>query len=178
MTATNRSPAARQRRPSLRPISTFAPRRSTAARTRSRRTFSPRVCWACRCHGLRAQRRPADARGHGGTPGCQRLRLRATAALRAGATPGQRAQWIPRIAAGDTIITLAHAEPQSRYNLADVACIARRDGDAYVLDGRKVLVAHGDSADQLLVSARVHGKRTDRDGIGLWLVDARSPGVS
>ncbi len=102
----------------------------------------------------------------------------AGAALRAGATPGQRAQWIPRIAAGDTIITLAHAEPQSRYNLADVACTARRDGDTYVLDGRKVLVAHGDSADQLLVSARVHGKRTDRDGIGLWLVDARSPGVS
>jgi pimeloyl-CoA dehydrogenase small subunit len=102
----------------------------------------------------------------------------AGAVLRAGATARQRAQWIPRIAAGDTVLTLAHAEAQARYNMADVACVARRDHDAYVLDGRKVLVAHGDSADYLLVSARVHGKRTDRDGIGLWLVDARSPSVS
>jgi pimeloyl-CoA dehydrogenase small subunit len=99
-------------------------------------------------------------------------------ALRCGASSAQRARWIPPIAMGESVLAFAHGERQSRYNLADVQCAARAEGNAYVLDGRKVLVAHGDSADQLVVSARMHGQRTDRDGIGLWVLDARAPGVS
>jgi pimeloyl-CoA dehydrogenase small subunit len=99
-------------------------------------------------------------------------------ALRAGAAPAQAARWIPPVASGECVIVFAHAERQSRYNLADVGCTARRDGNAYVLDGAKVCVSHGDSAERLIVSARLHGKRNDRDGIGLWMVDAGAPGVS
>ena len=47
-----------------------------------------------------------------------------------------------------------------------------------MLNGEKGLVGQGDSADKLIVSARIAGGRRDRDGIGLFLVDADAPGVT
>src|SRR5215472_8483698 len=98
--------------------------------------------------------------------------------LRLGADEVMRAALIPKIAAGDLLLAFAHAERQSRYDLADVATTARRDGADYVLDGAKSLVIHGDCADKLIVSARLAGGRRDRDGIGLFVVDASAAGVS
>jgi pimeloyl-CoA dehydrogenase small subunit len=98
--------------------------------------------------------------------------------LRLGAGDAMRAALIPKIAAGDLLLAFAHAERQSRYDLADVATAARRDGADYVLDGAKSLVIHGDCADKLIVSARLAGARSDRDGIGLFMVDAEAAGVS
>jgi pimeloyl-CoA dehydrogenase small subunit len=100
------------------------------------------------------------------------------ALLRRGGSEAQRAELIPRIVRGDLVVAFAHAERQSRYDLADVATTARRDGDAYVLDGAKTLVTHGDSAEKLVVSARLSGDRRDREGIGLFLVDAASAGIA
>jgi pimeloyl-CoA dehydrogenase small subunit len=79
---------------------------------------------------------------------------------------------LPKITGGEAIVALAHAEPQSRWNLADVRTTARKDGSAFVPEGEKALVLHGDSADELVVSAR-QGSRID-----LFLVDAKAPGVS
>ena len=98
--------------------------------------------------------------------------------LRLGADEAMRAVLIPKIAAGDLLLAFAHGERQSRYDLADIATAARRDGADYVLDGVKSLVIHGDCADKLVVSARLVGARTDRDGIGLFVVDADAAGVS
>ena len=47
-----------------------------------------------------------------------------------------------------------------------------------MLDGAKSVVLHGDCADKLIVTARIAGGARDRDGIGLFLVDANAPGVS
>ena len=98
--------------------------------------------------------------------------------LRLGADEAMRSVLIPKIAAGDLLLAFAHGERQSRYDLADIATAARRDGADYVLDGVKSLVIHGDCADKLVVSARLVGARTDRDGIGLFVVDADAAGVS
>jgi pimeloyl-CoA dehydrogenase small subunit len=98
--------------------------------------------------------------------------------LRLGGGEALQAELIPRIAAGDLTLSFAHAERQSRYDLADVATAARRDGGAYILDGAKSLVLHGDSAEKFIVSARLSGARNDREGLGLFLVDADAPGVS
>jgi pimeloyl-CoA dehydrogenase small subunit len=89
----------------------------------------------------------------------------------------QRAELLPRIADGTLLAAWAHSEPQSRYDLADVACSARRDADGWMLDGTKSHVVHGDSADKLIVSARIAGERRDRDGIALFIVDPSTPGV-
>jgi alkylation response protein AidB-like acyl-CoA dehydrogenase len=76
------------------------------------------------------------------------------------------------------MLAFAHAERQSRYDLADVAARARRDGAGFVVDGAKSLVLHGDSAQKFIVSARLAGGQNDRAGIGLFLVDATADGVS
>lgn len=85
---------------------------------------------------------------------------------------------IPQVAAGKLKLAFAHVERQSRYNLADVSTTARKAGSGYVLDGGKSVVLHGDCADTIFVTARISGERRDRDGIGLFLVDAVSPGLT
>jgi alkylation response protein AidB-like acyl-CoA dehydrogenase len=84
---------------------------------------------------------------------------------------------IPQIAEGNCIVALAYAEPQSRYNLANLKTTARRANGKFVLDGRKSLVAHGCSADKLIVSARLAGAQTDPEQIALFVLDAKAPGV-
>jgi pimeloyl-CoA dehydrogenase small subunit len=98
--------------------------------------------------------------------------------LRLGGSKAQCADLIPKVAGGDLRMAFAHAERQSRYDLADVAATARREGAGYVLDGAKSLVLHGDSAGKFIVSARLSGGQRDRDGLALFVVDAAAKGVS
>ncbi len=98
--------------------------------------------------------------------------------LRHGGNAEQCAALIPKIADGSLTIAFAHTERQSRYNLADIATRAARDGAGWVLDGEKGVVLHGDSADRLIVTARTSGGRRDREEVGLFLVDAKAAGVS
>jgi pimeloyl-CoA dehydrogenase small subunit len=98
--------------------------------------------------------------------------------IRRGGSDEQKAALIPGIAAGERLLAFAHTERQSRYDLHDVATTAKRDGSAFVLNGDKAVVLHGDSADQILVTARTAGGRRDRGGMGLFLVDARDAGMS
>ena len=98
--------------------------------------------------------------------------------LRHGGSEAQQAALVPEISAGKLVMALAHGERQARFDLADVATRARRDGAGWVIEGEKSLVLHGDSAEKLIVSARIGGERTARQGIALFLVDAAAQGVS
>jgi len=98
--------------------------------------------------------------------------------LRLGGSEKMRAELLPRITSGELMVAFAHAERQARYDLADVATKARRDGPGFVLDGAKTLVLHGDSAKKFVVSARLSGERNSRDGLALFLVDTAAPGAS
>jgi pimeloyl-CoA dehydrogenase small subunit len=100
------------------------------------------------------------------------------ALIKHGADDRQRAELIGAIAAGDLRLSFAHMEKQSGFDLNDVDLAAVKDGDGFVLNGEKTLVGQGDGADRLIVSGRVKGARRDRDGIGLFLVDASAPGVT
>ncbi|MSP82959.1 MAG: pimeloyl-CoA dehydrogenase small subunit [Alphaproteobacteria bacterium] len=81
------------------------------------------------------------------------------------------------IAKGTTRTAFAVTEPESRYNLADVATQAKRDGEGWRLSGAKGVVAYAGAAHQLLVTARTGGARREEKGIGLFLVDAKAAGV-
>ncbi len=98
--------------------------------------------------------------------------------LRHGAGAEIKGDLIPKIAAGNLTLAFAHTERQSRWNLADIATRAVRDGAGWVLDGDKGVVVHGDSAGKLVVTARIGGGRRERDGVGVFLVDAAAPGVT
>ncbi|MGY4408235.1 acyl-CoA dehydrogenase family protein [Bradyrhizobium sp. USDA 3315] len=97
--------------------------------------------------------------------------------LRHGANEAQKANLVPAITEGRIKLAFAYAEPQSRYDLFDVETRAKRDGEGWVLNGTKGLVLHGDVADKIIVSARTAGVVRERDGIGLFLVDAHAPGL-
>ena len=94
-----------------------------------------------------------------------------------GSTAQKQAILLP-LAEGKLMLAFAHGEPQSRYVLADVATSAARDGSGYVLSGKKAVVLHGDSAEQLVVSARSAGASRDKKGLSLFLVDAKAKGIA
>jgi pimeloyl-CoA dehydrogenase small subunit len=90
----------------------------------------------------------------------------------------QNATIVPQIADGSMRLAVAHSERQARYDLSDVMTTAKSTGSGWRLDGAKSVVVHGDSANKLIVSARVSGDRCDPDGIGLFLVDPKASGVA
>ncbi|MDR3535964.1 MAG: acyl-CoA dehydrogenase [Acetobacteraceae bacterium] len=98
--------------------------------------------------------------------------------LRHAGTDALRGALVPQVAAGHLKLAFAHVERHSRYDLHDVATTARRQGSAWLLDGAKSVVLHGDCADKFFVTARIAGAQRDRDGIGLFLVDANSPSLT
>lgn len=89
-----------------------------------------------------------------------------------------RADLIGEVIAGQAVIAFAYAEPQGRYDWADLRTTARKDGAGYVLSGHKAVVRDAPFATHLIVTARSGGAQRERDGVSLFLVDANAPGVS
>lgn len=83
-----------------------------------------------------------------------------------------QADWLPRIAAGDALVVLAHQERRARYRLDVCDTIATAD---HRLTGAKSLVPVGDQADAFIVPARAGGADA---GIALYLVAKDATGVS
>jgi pimeloyl-CoA dehydrogenase small subunit len=99
-------------------------------------------------------------------------------ALRLAGSEAQQSALLPQVAEGKLVLAFAHGERQARYDLSDVLTTAKPKTGGWVLDGAKSVVAHGDSADRLIVSARTAGGRNDAGGITLFLVDAAAHGVA
>ncbi|MGE4634677.1 MAG: acyl-CoA dehydrogenase family protein [Arenicellales bacterium] len=85
---------------------------------------------------------------------------------------------IGQVIGGATVLALAHAEPQSRYDLSRVHTTAQADGGQIVLNGTKTHVINGAQAETLVVSAREDGAKDDEVGISLFLVPLASKGVT
>ncbi len=84
---------------------------------------------------------------------------------------------IPEIIAGNAVIAFAYAEPQGRYDLADLRTTAKHDGGGYVLNGHKAVVYSAPHATHLLVTARTGGSQREADGVSLFLIPAGTKGV-
>jgi alkylation response protein AidB-like acyl-CoA dehydrogenase len=89
-----------------------------------------------------------------------------------------RTQWLPRMATGEALVVLAHQERAARYRLHHVTTRATAADGQHVLNGFKSVVPAGDEADAFIVSARLSESYDDRRGIGLFLVERNSTGVS
>ena len=98
--------------------------------------------------------------------------------IQVGYNERQRPELLSNLVRGRLILTFAFAEPQSRYSLSDVQLSAKRNGDQFVLNGKKAVVRHASSADRIIVSARTAGNRRDKRGITLFLIERNSPGLS
>ncbi|MEX1154962.1 acyl-CoA dehydrogenase family protein [Parvibaculum sp.] len=98
--------------------------------------------------------------------------------LREGGTAAQQEALIPGIVGGETVWAFAYAEPQGRYNLADLTTTAKKDGAGYTINGYKAVVLGAPWAQKLIVTARTSGGQRDRDGVSVFIVDKSAPGVS
>ena len=101
--------------------------------------------------------------------------LAGNALLQAG-TEDQKREHLRGIAEGQTLATLAFSEATGRWNASEVAALAVRDGDGYVLNGHKRFVPDGHCAELLVVAARREGSHGD-DGVSLFLVPGDAPGL-
>ncbi len=95
----------------------------------------------------------------------------------------QKTDLLPKIASGDLILSLALTEPESSWDGTawdpeGVTVKATANGDDYIIDGTKLFVHDAHIADYLLVATRTKDGGKPEDGITLFLVDAKSPGVS
>jgi alkylation response protein AidB-like acyl-CoA dehydrogenase len=95
----------------------------------------------------------------------------------------QKADLLPKIAKGESILSLALTEPEATWDgkgwLAEgVTVPATVEGNNYVISGTKFLVYDARIANYLLVAARTRKGRKPVDGVTLFLVDAKSPGLS
>jgi alkylation response protein AidB-like acyl-CoA dehydrogenase len=85
---------------------------------------------------------------------------------------------IGRIISGEAIFAFAYAEPQGRYNLADLKTTAKKEGGSYVLNGQKAVVIGAPYATHLIVTARTAGGQRDAEGISVFIVEKGAAGVT
>ncbi|MBA7661694.1 Crotonobetainyl-CoA reductase [subsurface metagenome] len=90
----------------------------------------------------------------------------------------QKQQYLPKIASGEAIFTLALTESSASYEAATIKIKATADNNGYILNGTKLFVPNANVADYMLVVARTDEKSRDEDGITTFIVDAKSPGIS
>jgi alkylation response protein AidB-like acyl-CoA dehydrogenase len=101
--------------------------------------------------------------------------LAANAIVNAG-SEAQKRKFLPGIAAGDTMATLAFAESSGRWDGASVTMTATPSGRFYRLDGVKTFVLDGHTADLIAVLARMPGSSGD-GGLSLFTVAADALGL-
>jgi alkylation response protein AidB-like acyl-CoA dehydrogenase len=110
------------------------------------------------------------------TPLISTVLLSATAINLAG-TEAQKAELLPKVAGGETVLAFA-LEEGALHNPSRIAMTAEKSGDGYVLNGSKQFVLDAHVADHFVVVARSSGAADDADGISLFVVDAKTPGIS
>jgi len=94
-----------------------------------------------------------------------------------GGTDEQKKQYLPQIASGNAIWTLAYTEPSARFDTQGVSLEVKEDGNDVVLNGTKLFIRDANVADFFTVVGRKPGTKGD-DGITLVIVDAKAAGIS
>jgi len=90
-------------------------------------------------------------------------------------TEDQKQEYLPRIAEGQIIVTLALNEPSGRWDAEGIQLTADKSGDGYVLNGTKLFVPNAHVSDNLVVAARTGEEDTD---ISLFIVSSQAKGVT
>lgn len=90
----------------------------------------------------------------------------------------QKQEHLPKVANGETILTMALTEPTATYEPAGVQTTAKANGSDYVLNGTKLFVPDAQIADAMIVVARTTESGDASQGITLFLVDANNSGIT
>ena len=99
----------------------------------------------------------------------------AALALKLGGTVAQKKSWLPRLASGEVIGTLALLEANDRLDAAGITLTAKKSRTGYTLAGSKMFVPFAAVADFLVVAARTSGR--SEAGVSILLVERKAPGL-
>ncbi len=90
----------------------------------------------------------------------------------------QKQQILPKISKGEAILTLALTEPSARYDAVSIRTSATPKGEDYLISGTKLFVPDAHIADWIICATRTSETANPEEGITLFLVDAKSSGLS
>ncbi len=93
-------------------------------------------------------------------------------------TEAQKAEYLPRILAGDIHFAIGYTEPDAGTDLAALKTRAVRDGDEYVINGQKVFTSLAGDADYIWLAVRTDPDAPKHKGISIVIVPTSSPGYS
>jgi alkylation response protein AidB-like acyl-CoA dehydrogenase len=93
-------------------------------------------------------------------------------------TPEQQARWFPALARGDQLIAFALTEAEAGSDAAATRTTARKDGDAYVIDGTKRFISHGSIADLIVVFAVTDPEAARHRRLSAFVVEVPTDGFS
>ena len=91
--------------------------------------------------------------------------------------PEQRKAWLPKTRSGNAIAAFALSEPASGSDVANIATVASRDGNDFVLEGEKTWISNGGIADFYIVFART-GEAPGARGLSAFIIEADSRGLT
>ena len=90
-------------------------------------------------------------------------------------TEAQKQHWLPRMASGEVIGALGMSEPSGGSDVQAMRTNARREGDDYVINGQKVFITNGHTADLLILACKTDPTARGK-GVSLILIETDRPG--
>lgn len=93
-------------------------------------------------------------------------------------TPAQKEKYLLPVLRGEKTTAFAQTEPDAGGDPGMIRTTAVRDGNHYVINGRKRFISHAEGADFLQVVAATDRSKGTRGGLSMFLVDAQSPGFA
>jgi len=93
-------------------------------------------------------------------------------------TNEQKARWLPICARGDGAWAMGYSEPGAGSDLASLATKAVKEGDNYIINGRKTWTSDAVDCDYIFVLVRTSPDKPKHEGISLVLVDMHQQGVT
>jgi cyclohexanecarboxyl-CoA dehydrogenase len=94
------------------------------------------------------------------------------------AAPALAEQWLPRLIAGEVVVSIGLTEPRGGSDAANLMLSARRDGKRYVLKGEKSSISMADQADAIVLLARTGPVEAKARGVSAFLVPMTTPGIT
>jgi alkylation response protein AidB-like acyl-CoA dehydrogenase len=93
------------------------------------------------------------------------------------ATEEMCAAFIPRIASGELIFCQGFSEPEAGTDLGSLRTTGHRDGDRYIVNGRKIWTSSAEYADWVYLAVRTGSVESRHRGLSVFLVDMKTPGI-
>ena len=114
---------------------------------------------------------------HGGPASDAIARVIVAPIMQAAGSEDQKKRYLPQLARGEITFCLGYTEPESGSDLASLQTRAVREGDDYVINGRKVFTSGASSSEYCWLAARTESDSPKHAGITVFIVPMDSPGV-